>query len=53
MDPVTLAFYAVVCGLLGLVGPSLGRPGLRLGIGALVGLAAAGALPVLRGALGI
>lgn len=53
MDPVTLAFYAVVCGLLGLAGPSLGQPATRLGVGALVGILAAGALPFLRGALGL
>lgn len=53
MDPVTLAFYAVVCGLLGLAGPNLGRPTIRLGIGAAVGLIAAGALPTIRLSLGL
>jgi len=53
MDPVTLSFYAVICGLLSLAGPTLGRPAIRLVIGAGVGLLAAGALPYLRAALGI
>ncbi|MFV1874794.1 MULTISPECIES: hypothetical protein [Nioella] len=53
MDPVTLTFYAVVCGLLGLVSPNLGRPAIRLGIGAVVGLIAAGALPTIRASLGL
>jgi len=53
MDPITLSFYAVVCGLLGLAGPRLGRPMMRLGIGAAIGLIAAGALPTIRAALGI
>ena len=49
MDPITLIFYAIVCGALGLAGPSLGRPVVRLGIGALVGIVAASLLPLLRG----
>lgn len=53
MDPITLSFYAIVCGLLGLAGPTLGRPTVRLAIGAVVGLVAAGALPYLRASLGI
>lgn len=53
MDPVTLSFYAIVCGLLGLAGPTLGRPARRLVIGAIVGLLAAGALPYLRASLGV
>jgi hypothetical protein len=53
MDPVTLTFYAVVCGLLGLAGPTLGRPMIRLGIGAAIGLIAAAALPTIRTSLGL
>lgn len=53
MDPITLTFYAVVCGLLGLAGPHLGRPTIRLGIGAVIGLIAAGALPTIRATFGI
>lgn len=53
MDPITLSFYGVICGLLGLAGPSLGRPALRLFIGAAVGILAAGVLPYLRASLGV
>ncbi|WP_199559096.1 hypothetical protein [Nioella nitratireducens] len=53
MDTVTMTFYALVCGVLGLVGPSLGRAPMRLVIGALVGIVAAGALPTLRANLGL
>jgi hypothetical protein len=53
MDPVTITFYAIVCALLGLAGPSLGRPLVRLGIGATVGLGAAALLPGLRASAGL
>lgn len=53
MDPVALVFYAIVCALLSLAGPRLGRPLVRLGIGALVGVLAAALLPTLRVALGL
>lgn len=53
MDPVTMIFYAIVCGSLGFAGPALGRPPIRLAIGALVGIVAAGALPWLRGMTGL
>ena len=52
MDPISLTFYAAICGLLSLFAPSLGGRVPRLAVGALVGLAAATILPVLRGALG-
>ncbi|WP_425040590.1 hypothetical protein [Primorskyibacter sp. S187A] len=53
MDPIALVFYALVCGLLSLAGPRLGKPAVRLGIGACVGVVAAFALPILRGSLGL
>ena len=53
MDPVTLIFYACVCGALGWAGPKLGAPIVRLGIGAAVGITAALILPLLRGAMGL
>ncbi|MFW2543000.1 hypothetical protein ACN2XU_10180 [Primorskyibacter sp. 2E107] len=53
MDLVSLGFYALVCGLLGLAGPRLGRAPVRLGIGAVVGIVAVTVLPLLRGALGL
>ena len=48
MDWIALAFYAAVCGTLGIVAPKLGGLPWRLGIGAAVGLVAASLLPVLR-----
>ena len=53
MDPITLGFYAIVCGGLSAVAPRFPRLAIRLGIGAVVGLVAASALPVLRGTLGL
>ncbi|WP_425100366.1 hypothetical protein [Tropicibacter sp. S64] len=53
MDIVSLGFYAMVCGLLGLAGPKLGRAPMRLAIGAVVGVVAVTLLPVMRGALGL
>lgn len=53
MDPVTLAFYAIVCAGLGLVAPRLGSPTLRLAIGAAVGITAAALLPGIRGIFGL
>ena len=52
MDVTALIFYAIICGALGLAGPRLGRPLLRLGIGAGVGILAAALLPGLRGLIG-
>lgn len=48
MDPVTMAFYAVVCGVLGVFAPSLGTYWKRLIVGGIVGLVAATVLPVLK-----
>lgn len=52
MDPVSLGFYATVCGLLGLAGPRLGTAPFRLAIGALVGIVAVAALPHVKTLLG-
>jgi len=49
MDPVTLAYYGVICGLLSLAAPTLATPMLRFVAGVIVGLVAAGGLPFLRG----
>ncbi|MEM8656653.1 MAG: hypothetical protein AAGF22_01040 [Pseudomonadota bacterium] len=51
MDPITLLFYAAVCGCLGYYAPNLGRAPARIIIGAIVGIAAAAVLPILRGFL--
>ena len=53
IDPVALVFYALVCGVLSLAAPSAGRPLVRLGLGAVVGIGAAALLPVIRAALGL
>lgn len=52
MDPVSMAFYALVCGVLGVVlPPSLSRI-VRFAVGAGVGIAAAATLPVVRALIG-
>lgn len=53
MDPISLIFYALVCGLLGLAGPKLGKAPMRLAVGACVGILAATALPGLRALIGL
>ena len=52
MDPISLGFYAAVCGTLGAAAPWLGSIWVRIGIGAAVGLVAATVLPLLREAMG-
>ena len=52
MDPVSLGFYAIVCGLLSAVAPNFPRLPVRLGIGALVGIVAASVLPWIKGMMG-
>jgi len=52
MDFTALAFYAAICGLLSVASPRLGTPLVRLLIGAVVGIAAAALLPVLRAGFG-
>jgi hypothetical protein len=52
MEPISLVFYAVVCGLLSVFAPNLGGVAPRMAVGAVVGIAAAAALPFLRGMMG-
>ncbi len=52
MDLVALAYYGTICAVLGAVAPALRTLPARLVVGALVGLGAASALPVVRVALG-
>lgn len=52
MDIITVSYYALVCGILGLAGPRLGAPVIRLIIGGIVGVLAATLLPALRLILG-
>ncbi len=51
MDPITLAFYAIVCGCLSAVAPTFPKLPVRLAVGAAVGIFAAAILPWLRGVL--
>ena len=52
MDWIALAFYACVCGGLGIAAPFLGGFLPRLAVGAVVGICAAILLPLLRGLMG-
>ncbi len=51
MDPVTITYYALVCGTLSAVAPRFPRLPIRLGIGVVVGLVAATLLPQIKEAL--
>jgi len=53
MDMTALAFYACVCAALSLASPRLGTPLRRIVVGALVGIAAAALLPILRATLAL
>ena len=53
MDPVTMTYYAVICGSLGALSPRVTPGALRIVLGIVVGLAAAALLPVLRRATGL
>ena len=48
MDPIAMIFYAVVCGALSLFAPNLGGYVPRIAVGAVVGVVAAGVLPMLK-----
>ena len=51
MDPITLTFYAVVCGCLSVVAPRFPGFPIRLGVGAAVGILAASILPLIKNML--
>lgn len=53
MDMTALIFYACICAVLSFFAPQMGRPWKRLAIGAVVGVAAAALLPVLRDTLAL
>jgi hypothetical protein len=53
MDPVTILYYAIVCGGLAAFAGRAGGFLQRVGLGIVVGLAAAAALPILRTVLGV
>jgi hypothetical protein len=48
MDILNLAYYALVCALLSVAAPYMGRRWVRLAVGAIVGLVAASLLPLLK-----
>lgn len=48
MDPITLIFYAVVCGSLSAIAPRFPGMPIRIGIGAAVGILAASLLPLIK-----
>ena len=52
MEPVSLVFYAVICGVLSLVAPKLGAMIPRFAVGALVGAGSAATLPSVVGMMG-
>ncbi len=49
MDPISISFYALICGCLSVAAPRLGGMIPRLAVGAGIGIVAAIALPLLRG----
>ena len=51
MDPVSLLYYALICAVLSFIAPSLRTSTVRLAVGAVVGMAAAGVLPFVQQAL--
>ncbi len=51
MDPVSLVYYAIICGVLCWAGPRIGGPVLRVIAGVIVGMLAAGVLPALKAML--
>ena len=52
MDIISLAYYGLICGLLGFSAPVVKKPMLRLILGVFVGLIGAALLPYIRGASG-
>ena len=52
-DPTTIAYYAVICGALSALAPSLRTPARRIMLGAAVGVVAATVFPALRSAIGL
>ncbi len=53
MEPITAGFYGIICGALAALAPHLGRVWVRLISGAIVGVAASWALPMVRSSLGM
>ena len=53
IDPAAIAWYAAICGALSAFAPSVGGRGLRIAVGAVVGVLAATLLPAVRSVLGV
>ncbi|MGS4944381.1 hypothetical protein ACVDG3_02790 [Meridianimarinicoccus sp. RP-17] len=53
MDTFPIAFYAALCGLVGLAAPRFSRWPARLAFGAALGVAAATAMPHIRAFAGL
>ena len=51
LDPTTLVYYALICGVLSLAGPVFQRPAVRFAVGICVGLGAAALLPQIQAVL--
>jgi len=52
MDPTSMTFYAIVCGVLGVSAPRFDSAWFRLAFGAVIGVIAAFALPYIRQMIG-
>ncbi|MEM1289733.1 MAG: hypothetical protein AAGH60_15390 [Pseudomonadota bacterium] len=52
-DPTTIAYYAVICGALSALAPSLRTHIRRIVLGAAVGVLAATVFPSIRGTIGV
>ncbi|MBC7283916.1 hypothetical protein [Hoeflea sp.] len=52
IDATAIVWYAAICGALSAFAPSFGGRGLRLAVGAVVGVAAATVLPFVRSMIG-
>ncbi len=53
IDPTAIVWYAAICGALSAMAPSFGGRGVRIAIGALVGIVAATVLPAIRAMTGL
>ncbi|WP_156892455.1 hypothetical protein [Salaquimonas pukyongi] len=52
IDSTAIVWYAAICGALAAFAPSLGGRGLRITIGAVVGILAASILPFVKNMMG-
>ena len=52
-DSTAIIWYAAICGTLSAMAPNLGGRGMRIFVGAFVGILAASMLPFVKGVLGL